>query len=67
MQNAFIARMLEKAAEPEPEPTPADHENIEMRDSALFDVVVNFYDGRRMRLNAELKDGARAGREAIWM
>jgi hypothetical protein len=49
MQNAFIARMLKKAAEPEPEP--AD-ENEEMHDSALFDVVVevDFYDGQRLRI-----------------
>jgi len=50
IQNAFIARLLKKAAEPEPEP--ADEENIEMRDSALFNVVVevDFYDGRRIRI-----------------
>lgn len=56
MQNAFIARLLKKAAEPEPAPqvmaeTAAD-ENIEMHDSALFDVIVevDFYDGRRIRI-----------------
>jgi hypothetical protein len=47
MQNAFIARMLKKAAEPEP----AD-ENEEMHDSALFDVVVivNYYNGTRLHI-----------------
>jgi hypothetical protein len=52
MQNAFIARMLKKAAEPEPEPV--SDENIEMHDSALFDVVVDFYDGTRLRIPQEV-------------
>jgi hypothetical protein len=59
MQNTFIARLLKKATEPEPEPTPqaalemtADDKNEEMHDSALFDVVVvvDFYDGTRLRI-----------------
>jgi hypothetical protein len=59
LQNAFIAELL---AKPTPIPLaelldapavdPLTNENIEMHDSALFDVVVDvdFYDGRRIRI-----------------
>jgi hypothetical protein len=59
LQNAFIAELLTKPAPiplAEPLAAPAvewlSDENIEMHDSALFDVVVevDFYDGRRIRI-----------------
>jgi hypothetical protein len=59
LQNAFIAELLTKPApiplaEPlaAPAAEPLTEENIEMHDSALFDVVVEvgFYDGRRIRI-----------------
>jgi hypothetical protein len=59
LQNTFIAELLTKSAPiPLAEPLaarpvePLSDENIEMHDSALFDVVVevDFYDGRRIRI-----------------
>jgi len=59
LQNAFITELLTKPApiplaEPLAAPVvqPLSDENVEMHDSALFDVVVrvDFYDGRRIRI-----------------
>jgi hypothetical protein len=59
MQNAFITHLLTRPT-PTPEAVlpdapaaePLIGENIEMHNSALFDVVVevDFYDGRRIRI-----------------